>query len=282
MISRVSTVFIHPMALHTFKDQVVIITGASCGIGRELALQLAQQGAFLSAAARDRTRLADLKQECEKLGGRIITIPTDVSKQDQCELLIRKTLKVYQRIDILINNAGLSMVGNFEDVKNVELFDTLMKVNYLGGVYCTHFALPHLKHTQGRIVGISSLTGKTGVPTRSGYAASKHAMAGFFDSLRIELAGSGVSVTMIYPGFVATKMRERALDVYGKPIGKSHLNESNVMPVDRCVSMILTAVKKRKRELVMTSKGKIGLWLKLIAPELVDRVARKAIITGRT
>ncbi len=270
------------MAAHTFKDQVVLITGASSGIGRELVLQLAKQGALLSTAARDIKRLADLKQECEKLGSNILTIPTDVSKQDQCELLVQKTLEAFQQIDILINNAGLTMYGNFEDVKDLGLFEKLMKVNYLGSVYCTYYALSHLKQSKGRIVGISSLTGKTGVPTRSGYAASKHAMAGFFDSLRVELAGSGVSVTMIYPGFVATGMRERALGIDGNPVGKSHLNESKVMPVERCAEMILNAVEKRKREVVMTPKGKVGLWLKLIAPELVDRVARKAIMTGRT
>ena len=282
IISRKSSILQQRMSANIFKDHVVVITGASSGIGRELALQLAKQGAFLSVAARDTRRLADLKQKCDELGGRIIAIPTDVSKQDQCALLIRKTLEAYQRIDVLINNAGLSMYGKFEDVKDLGLFDSLMKVNYFGSVYCTHYALPHLQHTRGRIVGISSLTGKTGVPTRSGYAASKHAMAGFFDSLRIELADSGVTVTMIYPGFVATEMRERALDISGKPLGKSHLNESKVMPVERCAQMILEAAEKRKRELVMTSKGKIGLWLKLIAPAFVDRVARKAIISGRT
>ena len=174
------------------------------------------------------------------------------------------------------------MYGNFEDVKDIEMFETLMKVNYLGSVYCTYQALPYLKQSRGRIVGISSLTGKNGVPTRTGYAASKHAMAGFFDSLRIELAGSGVTVTMIYPGFVATEMRERALGADGKPIGKSHLNEGNVMPVERCAGMILTAVEKRKRELIMGFRGKIGLWLKLIAPGLTDRIARKSIMIGRT
>ena len=244
IISKASS-SLRRMTSHTFKDQVVIITGAPSGIGRELTLQFARHGASLVLAARDHSRLAELQHECEKLGSRAIAVPTDVTSPEQCAVLIRKTLESFHRIDILINNAGVTMYGNFEDVQDLGVFETLMKVNYLGSVYCTHFALPHLKNTRGRIVGISSLTGKTGVPTRSGYAASKHAMAGFFDTLRIELAGSGVSVTMIYPGFVATAMREHALDIHGKPLGTSHLNESNVMPVEKCAAMILTAADKR-------------------------------------
>ena len=128
---------------------------------------------------------------------------------------IRRTVEHYARLDMLVNNAGMTMHANFEDVRDPGIFEKLMRVNYLGSVYCTYYALPYLKHTEGRIIGISSLTGKTGVPTRSGYAASKHAMAGFFDSLRIEAAPSRVSVTMIYPGFVATAVRAQALGVDG-------------------------------------------------------------------
>jgi short-subunit dehydrogenase len=266
----------------SFNEQVIVITGASSGIGRELALQLARQGAFLALASRHSEKLSQLARECKQLNGRALSIPTDVSRQQDCAALIQKTVDTYQHIDILINNAGLTMYGNFEDVTDIELFETLMRVNYLGSVYCTYYALPYLKQSHGRIVGISSLTGKNGVPTRTGYAASKHAMAGFFDSLRIELAGSGVTVTMIYPGFVATEMRERALGPDGKPIGKSHLNESNVMSVERCARMILSAAEKRKRELNIGFKGKIGPWVKLIAPGLADRIAQKSIITGRT
>jgi short-subunit dehydrogenase len=156
-----------------------------------------------------------------------------------------------------------------------------MQTNYLGSVYCTHYALPYLKQTHGQIVGVSSLTGKTGVPTRSAYAASKHAMVGFFDSLRIELAPSGVSVTMIYPGFVSSNMRQHALGANGKPLGASPVRESQVMPVEECVRLMVGAMAGRKRELVMTLRGKLGQWLKLIAPGLVDRIAQDAITKGR-
>jgi short-subunit dehydrogenase len=147
-------------------------------------------------------------------------------------------------------------------------------------VYCTALALPHLRETRGQIVGISSLAGRTGVPTRTGYSASKHAMTGFFDSLRIELEGSGVAVTMIYPGFVATGIRENATGPDGKPILVSPVKEKDVMSVEDCVRRIVRAIERREREVVMTARGKIGLWLKLLAPSLVDRLARRAIEQG--
>jgi short-subunit dehydrogenase len=148
-------------------------------------------------------------------------------------------------------------------------------------VYCTRHALPYLRETRGRIVGVSSLAGRVGVPTRTGYSASKHAMAGFFDSLRIELADSGITVTMIYPGFVATGIRENATGPDGKPIRISPVKEGDVMSVEDCARRIVTAIERREREVIMTARGKLGQWLKLIAPGLVDRIAKRAVETGR-
>jgi len=156
-----------------------------------------------------------------------------------------------------------------------------MHVNYMGAVYCTRHALPWLRESGGVLVGVASLAGRTGVPTRTGYAASKHAMAGFFDSLRIELAGSGVAVTMIYPGFVATGIRENATGPDGKPILVSPVLESRVMTAAECAARIVRAIDRREREVVMTARGKMGLWLKLLLPSLVDRIARRAIEQGR-
>jgi len=195
----------------SFRENVVVITGASSGIGRELAFQLADQGAWLSLAARNAERLESAAAQCRERGGKALVVPTDVSQQGQCRNLIERTVAEYDRIDALINNAGITMWARFDELQDLSLLEWIMQVNYLGSLYCTYYALPYLKQTRGRIVGVSSLTGKTGVPTRSGYAASKHAMVGFFDSLRIELADDGVSVTMIYPGFVATEARKRAL-----------------------------------------------------------------------
>jgi short-subunit dehydrogenase len=269
------------MAKNNFKDKVVMITGASSGIGRELAHQLAAQGAWLSLAARDAQRLETVVIECRTLGGKAIAVRTDVSDPAQCEAWVRKTIEHFQGIDVLVNNAGITMWANFADIQDLDIPEKIMRVNYLGSLYCTHFALPYLEQTKGLIVGISSLTGKTGVPTRSAYAASKHAMAGFFDSLRIELAPSGVGVSMIYPGFVASEVRQRAFGPDGKPLGESPVKEGEVMPVEVCARLIVRAMSRRQRELVMTLRGKLGLWLKLIAPALVDRIAAQAIRSGK-
>jgi short-subunit dehydrogenase len=269
------------MKTNTFKDRVIIITGASSGIGRELAHQLASRGAWLTLAARTVDRLETVQKECLVLGGKAIVIRTDVSDPLQCQACIRQTVEHFGRLDVLINNAGITMWAEFEQMLDLKPFEQIMQINYMGSVYCTHYALPYLKQTHGLIVGISSLAGKTGVPTRSGYSASKHAMAGFFDSLRIELAPSRVAVTMIYPGFVRSEVRQRAIGPDGKPLGVSPVREGEVMSVETCASLIIRAMTRRQREMVMTARGKLGMWMKLIAPHLVDRIARNAIRSGK-
>lgn len=261
-----------------FHEKVIIITGASSGIGKALALQLAEHGAWLVLAARDTERLQTVAEECEAKGALAQVIGTDVSQQDHCKNLIQQTIAIYGRIDILVNNAGLTMFTKFEDVEDLSMMKRIMEVNYYGSVYCTHYTLPHLKKSQGLVVGVASLTGKTGVPTRTFYAGSKHAMAGFFDSLRIELMNTGVDVTMIYPGLVATEVRERALGSDGKPLTKSYMSEKGIMSAETCAEIMMKALIKRKREVVMTPRGKLSLWLKLIAPKVVDNIAYKTIM----
>ena len=269
------------MGSSAFRDRVVIITGASSGIGRELALQLAERGAWLALAARDAGRLEAVAAECTALGGKAVAVPADVGEKAQCEALVARTVEAYGRLDALVNNAGITMWAKFDELSDPSLLEPILRVNFFSAVYCTYYALPHLKRARGLIVGVSSLTGKTGVPTRSGYAASKHAMAGFFDSLRIELAPSGVAVTMVYPGFVATEVRGRAMGPDGRPLGVSPVREAEVMPVERCARIILKAMERRRREVVMTARGKAGMWVKLVAPGLVDRIALRAIERGR-
>jgi short-subunit dehydrogenase len=171
----------------------------------------------------------------------------------------------------------MTMWAKFEDIQDMSIMERIMQVNYMGAVYCTHHALPHLKSTRGRIVGIASLTALVGVPTRTGYAASKHAMRGFFDSLRIELEDAGVTVTMVYPGFVATGIRENATGADGKPALIDPVDQAGVMSVAECATLIVHAIEHRKREEIMTLKGKLGQWLKLIAPSVIDGIARKAV-----
>lgn len=265
-----------------FRDNVVILTGPSSGIGKELAFQLAAQGAAIALASRDAARLEEVAAECVRRGGKAIVVPTDVADPEQCRALVERTVRELGRVDTLVNNAGISMVARFDELTTLEPVDRIMRVNYMGSVYCTYHALPHLKRSKGRIVGVASLTGKTGVPTRTAYAASKHAMAGFFDSLRIELEESGVSVTMAYPGFVRSEVRERALGPDGKPLGTSHVPEGEAMSAETCARHILEAAAERRREWVMGFRAKVGLVLKAVAPGVVDGMAKKSVASGKT
>jgi len=270
------------MRERAFKNNVVILTGASSGIGRELAFQLADQGAALALAARNQASLEDVAKECRQRGAAAaLVVPTDVAVEQQCQALVERTVDELGKVDTLINNAGISMWALFDQMTSLEPFDEIMQVNYFGSLYCTFYALPFLKESRGRIVGVASLTGKTGVPTRSGYAASKHAMAGFFDSLRIELAASGVTVTMAYPDFVATEVRQRAFGADGKALGDSPVKEGEIMSAGRCAAQIITAAAGRKREIIQSRRGRLGQWLKAFAPGLVDRIALRAIEKGK-
>jgi len=263
------------------KDKVVVITGASKGIGAELARQLAERGAKLVLAARNAGELETVAEYCKKRGAQVITVRADVGVERDCAAIMSGAALAFGGIDVLVNNAGATMWARFEDIQDLSILERIMRVNYMGAVYCTAQALPYLRQSGGVLVGVSSLAGRTGVPTRTGYSASKHAMTGFFDSLRIELEGSGVAVTMIYPGFVSTGIRENATGPDGKPIAVSPVQEGQVMGVEECARRIVQAIERREREVVMTARGKIGLWLKLLAPSLVDRIAKRAIEKGR-
>jgi short-subunit dehydrogenase len=250
------------MAKDSFREQVVIVTGASSGIGRELALQLADQGAWLALAARRAARLEEVADQCRAQGGRALVVPTDVADQGQCESLVARTLGEYQRVNMLVNDAGISPSGRFDQLTDLALVERVMRVNYLGSVYCTYYALPHLKQTRGRIVALSSLSAVTGMPRLSAYVASKKAMAGFYDSLRAELAPHGVSVTVIYPSYVDTR----------DPHLKAEPLPGKAMSVGTCASLIIAAAARRKREAIMTRQGKLARWFKLIAPQAMDRM----------
>ena len=261
-----------------FRDKSVIITGASSGIGRELAVALAGRGAKLTLAARDERALAEAVAACEAAGGRAVAVSADVSDEAACRRIVERAVEAFGGVDALVNNAGISMWGRFDELEDLSMVERIMRVNYLGAVFCTHSALPHLKAAKGLVVAVSSLTGKFGVPTRTAYAASKHAMQGFFDSLRVELMGTGVDVLVVSPGFVATPIRSRALGPDGAPTGESPRDESHdTMTVEECVRLIVRAMERRDRELVMTARGRFGLWMRLVAPGFVDRLALKAL-----
>ncbi len=263
------------------RTQVFVITGASQGIGAAVARRLAMGGYKLVLAARDSAALEAVVADCDRLGARAVAVPTDVSIEEECRRLIDRAIEAFGRIDVLINNAGVSMHAPFDDITDWATFDRLWRVNCLGTIFCTRFAWPYLKPIPGKpagqVVGINSLAGRFGVPARTTYCASKFAQAGFLEALRIEAADHGIAVTVIYPGVVATEIRRHGLRGDGQPAGASGLDEANAMPVDVCARKIVKAVLRRRRELVMTSKGRFGLWLKLIAPRRVDNLARRAL-----
>lgn len=228
-------------------------------------------------AARSAERLASLAQECIARGAEVLCVPTDVSRRADCTALIDATLARFGTIDVLLHNAGSTMWSRLDELEDPELLERLMRTNYLGAAWLTWRALPALVAARGRIVAISSLAGLVGVPTRTGYSASKHAMIGFFDSLRIELADKGVSVTVVAPDFVRSEIHRRAIGPDGKPLGVSPMKEAKIMTADECADIILRAALQRRRLVITSVRGRAMRWLKLLAPGLVDHLAARAI-----
>lgn len=242
--------------------KTIVITGASDGIGAEMARQLAashRQQLNLVLAARNPASLEAVAQ--------------------QCRALVAAAVQRFGRIDVLINNAGISAQALLSEVQAEDLgwYEQVMRINHWGSVWCTHAALPHLKASRGSIVAVSSLAGLVGVPGRTAYSASKFAMTGFFEALRAELRPTGVSVTTAYPGVVATRIRHHGYNAQGVAAGTSGLKEDDAMGVEECARLILGGLERRQREVVMTAKGKLGRFLKLLAPGLVETMALAAL-----
>jgi short-subunit dehydrogenase len=263
-----------------YSGKVIVLTGASQGIGKALALALAPQKPTLVLAARDEVALQSVAEQCRRLGARAFVFTTDVTEEAQCRALIRLTVEAAAAIDVLIHNAGGGMNARFDEMTDLSVFEKLMRLNYLGPVFLTHEALPHLKKSRGQIVVVSSVAGLTGVPLRTAYAGSKHAVFGLFESLRIELAEHGVSVTMIAPDFVQSEIHVRAFGPDGKPVGDSTIAERVAMPAAECASLIVAAMERRKRLIITSLRGRLGRFVRLIAPRLIDRIAYRAIRRG--
>jgi short-subunit dehydrogenase len=260
-----------------FAGQVVVVTGASEGIGRAFCLALAPQQPKLVLAARNVERLHTLAQECRSLGAQTQVVPTDVTDESSCRALIEAAVAAYGGIDVLVNNAGGTMWTRLDEIRDVSIFENLMRLNYLGSVYPTYHALPHLQRSRGRIVGVSSMAGLIGVPTRTGYSAAKHAVIGFFESLRVELEGTGVSVTLICPDFVVSEIHKRALGPDGKPLGNNPMQGSNIMTAGECARRMLGAIERRERMMLTSGRGRLARWLQLLNPAALDRMAARAI-----
>jgi short-subunit dehydrogenase len=255
---------------HNVKNKVVIITGASSGIGRALAKEFAAKGAKLSLGARRTELLEELKQELA--GTEILITQTDVSKEDDCKNLIEATIERYGSIDVLINNAGISMRALFEEVE-LNVIRQLMDVNFYGTVYCSKYALPYLLKTKGSLVGVISIAGYVGLPGRTGYSASKFAIRGFLDTIRIENLKKGLHVLVAAPGFTASEVRKVALTNDGSQQGETPRNEEKMMSAEECARHIVKAVEKRKRELILTFvEGKLTVFLGKFFPSLLDKL----------
>ncbi|MEM6902595.1 MAG: SDR family oxidoreductase [Pseudomonadota bacterium] len=262
--------------------KVIVITGASDGIGAEMARQLAAQhgsDVALVLAARNEEKLGQVAEAVGKAGAEATIIPTDVTDRDACSNLIDKTIDAHTQLDILVQNAGMSAHANFADISEEDLawYQDLMTLNFWSTVWLTKDALPHLIKSKGQIVAVSSVAGLVGVPGRSAYCATKWAMGGFFDSLRPELAHQDVAVTIAHPGVVATAIRERGYAAGGEPLGRSGIREDKVMSVEECASRIIKGMETRKREIIMTRQTHLGRWLKLLAPSLIDKIAMNEV-----
>jgi short-subunit dehydrogenase len=265
----------------SFADKVIVITGASDGIGAELARQLSRDRLKLVLAARRLDALQAVAAQCEALGATTFVMATDVSVEADCRSLIAHAVDKFGRIDALVNNAGVSMHANFDEITDTDVYEKLMRVNLMGSICPTHAALPHLRSSRGLVVAVASLAGLIGVPGRTTYCATKFAQTGFFEALRVELAPDGVDVCIVYPGVVATEIRRNGWNAKGQTAGVSGLNEAGAMSVEECAGLIVSAMRLRKREEVMSTKGKLGRWIKLIAPAKLDAMARAALAKER-
>jgi short-subunit dehydrogenase len=255
-----------------FTNKIVAITGGSEGIGKALVESLLQQGAKVATCGRNHDKLYTLQTDFASYP--LHATVTDVSNENDCRRFIESTIKVFGGIDILINNAGISMRAELKDT-SVEVLKKVMDVNFFGAVYCTRFALNSLIERKGIIVGVSSIAGYRGLPGRSGYSASKFALQGWLEAIRTELMDSGVHVMWVCPGFTTSNIRNAALNNKGESQGESPLDENKLMSAKECATIILHAIEKRKRTAVMTFAGKRTVFVNKFFPGLADRLTRK-------
>lgn len=253
------------------KDKVVIITGASSGIGKATTEEFAANGAKVVFCARNIEKLENIEEDLRNKGFEVASIKTDVTKQEECKKLIEFTIEKYGQIDILINNAGISMRALFNDV-DLDVMKKLMDVNFWGAIYCTKFALPYLLKSHGSIVGITSIAGFHGLPGRSGYSASKFALHGFLETIRIENLKNGLHVLIAAPGFTQSNIRKSALLANGEVQVKTPLNESKLMSSSSVAKSIIKGVIKRKRNIILSFEGKFSVLLQRIIPKSLDKI----------
>ena len=254
-----------------FKNKTVIITGASSGIGKACAEEFASRGANLVLGARQYVTLCEITHELEtRYKIRAVAVQCDVVNENECENLIKQTMLTFSRIDILINNAGISMRALFNDL-DIKVLRSLMDVNFWGAVYCTKYALPELLKHKGSVIGVSSIAGYRGLPGRTGYSASKFALNGFLEALRVENLKTGLHVMIAAPGFTASNIRQVALAKDGSSQGETSMDEGKMMTAEEVAGIIADGVEKRKRTLIMTNQGKMAVLMNKLFPSWVDK-----------
>ena len=253
------------------KNKVVIITGASSGIGKATAILFAKSGALTVVAARNYEKLTSIADELIKEGCTVLPVKTDVQKEDDCRNLIQQTLAHFHKIDVLINNAGISMRAIFEEV-DLSVIKKVMDVNFYGTVYCTKYAIPYLLKSQGSIIGISSIAGFKGLPGRTAYSASKFAMHGFLEAIRLENLEKGLHVLLACPGFTASNIRNTALGSNGEPQGESPRKEQKMMQAEEVAIKLFKAIQNKQNTLILTTNSKLTVWLNKFFPKWVDRL----------
>ncbi|MCW3464735.1 SDR family oxidoreductase [Chitinophaga nivalis] len=252
-----------------FQNRIVVITGGSSGIGKALVKELLALGAKVAVCGRKQETLTELQRETGSAD--LFTVVADVSVEADCEAFITKTLAHFGKIDILINNAGISMRALFRDL-DLSVLKSLMDINFWGTVYCTKYAYPSLLANKGTIVGVSSIAGYRGLPARTGYSASKFAMQGFLEALRTENLHTGVNVMWVCPGFTASNIRNTALNPQGQTQRETPLSEDKLMTAEAVATAIAKAIAKRKRTLVLTGQGKLTVLLSKLLPGVLDKL----------
>lgn len=254
-----------------FKDKVMVITGASSGIGLASARLFASYGARLALAARSIDKLKTLASEISSDPSKVLCIKTDVSIEEDCKNLIESTVKYFGRIDFLINNAGISMRASFSNV-DLNVIRRLMDVNFWGTVCCTKYALPYLLESKGSVTGVISVAGYAGLPGRTGYATSKFAIRGFLETLRMEHQEDGLHVLVFAPGYTSSNVRNAALLADGSPQGTTPKDESNLMSAEEVAQKLALGLYRKKREMILTALGYWDVWFYKRFPRLMDWV----------
>lgn len=258
------------------KDKVVLITGGSAGIGKACAERFGREGGRICITGRNADNLKAAAEELSAKNIEVITVQGDVANETDCVRMINETLNKYGRIDVLINNAGISMRAFFLHL-DLSVIRQLMEINFFGTVYCTKYALKQLLKHKGSVVGISSVAGYLGLPGRTGYSASKFAMEGFLKALRLENHNSGLHVMLVNPGYTESNIRKAALVADGSSQGESPRDEGKMMTSEEVADHIYNGVKNRKKRVVLTSQGKLSFLLSKLLPGFVDKQVIKTI-----